>query len=67
MFTVHDETAIMDVHWSMAIFSGPVGSPLPAYIMWSFLVSSTKSKMAAKILWRMLELEPLYQFVLCLV
>ena len=32
-----------------------------------FLVFSTKSKIAAKILWRMLELEPLYRFVSCLV
>ena len=32
-----------------------------------FSVSSTKSKMAAKILWRSLELEPLYGFVSCLI
>ena len=32
-----------------------------------FLASPTKSKMAAKILCRSLELEPLYGFVSCLV
>ena len=32
-----------------------------------FSVSSTISKMAAKILWRTLELEPLHRFVSCLV
>ena len=32
-----------------------------------FSVSSTKSRMAAKILWRTLQLEPLHRFVSCLV
>ena len=37
------------------------------YFFLRFPVSSTKSKMAAKILWRTLELKLLHRFVSCLV
>ena len=40
---------------------------LPGEFFLRFSVSSTKSKMAAKILWRTLQLEPLHRFVSCLV
>ena len=40
---------------------------LSGNFFWCFSVSSTKSKMAAKILWRTLELEPLHRFVSWLV
>ena len=39
----------------------------PREFAWRFSVSSAKSKIAAKILCRSLELEPLHGFVLCLV
>ena len=40
---------------------------LPGEFCLRFSVSSTKSKMATKILWRTLQLEPLHRFVSCLV
>ena len=40
---------------------------LPGNFFLRFSVSPTKSKMAAKILWRTLEHEPLHRFVSCLV